>query len=191
MNDSENSKRNLYDFDKVDLRSEEVFIDLYDYFAPKLLKHAYVRLGSNEEAKDVVAQIFMKTWEYLREQQSLKRPIKNVRAFLYRLTNNQIIDLYRKKSKTEVSLENLEFLNTVFVDTSPILESQYQFDAENVMKAAGLLRDDYKKILIWRYLDELDVGEISEILGKSKGAVSVMLYRALRDLKRILKEKGF
>ena len=191
MNDSKNSKRNPSDFDKLDLRSEEVFINLYDYFAPKLLKHAYIRLSSNEEAKDVVAQIFMKTWEYLREQQSLKRPIKNVRAFLYRLTNNQIIDLYRKKSKTEVSLENLEFLNTVFVDTSSILESQYQFDAENVMKVAGLLRGDYKKILIWRYLDELNIGEISEILGKSKGAVSVMLYRALRDLKRILKERGF
>lgn len=190
MNESERLKKNP-NFDKLDLRNEEVFIGLYDYFAPRLLRHAYVRLSNNEEAKDTVAQVFLKAWEYLRERNYNNKPIRNVRAFLYQMVNNQIIDLYRKKSRTEISLENLEPLKAMLVDSNPFVKNQYQFDTEKALEAASCLREDYKRVLLWRYLDELSIGEISEILNKSRGSVSVILYRALRDLKNILKEKGF
>ncbi|RJQ14756.1 sigma-70 family RNA polymerase sigma factor [Candidatus Parcubacteria bacterium] len=189
--DDRRNLQNIPSFQKLDLKEEEVFVRLYDYYAPKLLTHAYVRLGNQDEAKDVVSQVFLKAWEYVGSESVSRKPIKNIRALLYRMVNNQIIDTYRQKSRTNVSLDR-EIPNTaILVDAKSLSYAEQQFDVEKVLNAANLLRDEYRNVLVWRYLDELSISEISEVMGKSRGAVSVILYRALGDIKRILKERGF
>ena len=190
MNEQGKSEK-ASDFDKLDLRQEEIFINLYDYFAPRLLRHAQFRLGGQEEARDAVAQVFYKTWEHLCQNPKSRKPIKSIRAFLYQTINNQIIDIYRKKSRTEVSLASFEPLESLLTEASDADSVHNHFDVQKVLQVVGALRTDYQKILLWRYLDELSISEMSQVMGKSRGAVSIMLYRALRNLKKILKERGF
>ena len=54
---------------------------------------AYFKVSNRELGEDLVQQTFMKTWIYLTKGGE----VKNMKAFLYHILNNLIIDEYRKK----------------------------------------------------------------------------------------------
>lgn len=188
MNKNAEKDRKSY-FDNANLVEEAVFVDLYDYYAPKLLRHASFRLSNSEEARDVVSQVFLKTWQYLTIEGETKK-IKNVKAFLYHLANNLIIDIYRQKGKNTLTLEGPE-PQALFANYEGALHKEYQFDVEQAFKAANELKEEYRQVISLRYLDECSISEIAKILNRSKGSVSVVLFRAINELKRILKQKGY
>jgi RNA polymerase sigma-70 factor (ECF subfamily) len=53
----------------------------------------------------------------------------------------------------------------------------------------GRLPDDRRRAVVLRFVEEMSVAEIAGVLGKTEGAVRVLLHRALRsvaaDLRRI------
>jgi len=174
--------------EKKNLRDLAVFENVYEEYAPRLLKHAFFRTGNEEEAKDVVAQAFFKTWRYLGNP---KNEIRDIKAFLYQLTNNLIVDYYRQKSKTqfvsfEVVQKNIEVEGTVY----PFGPVEAQIDLDRIWDKIQDLRDDYKALIVWRYIDELSLKEISKLIGKSKGATAVMIFRAKQALKIELNSKN-
>jgi RNA polymerase sigma-70 factor (ECF subfamily) len=173
---------------KKNLRDLAVFENVYEEYAPRLLKHAFFRTGNEEEAKDVVAQVFFRTWRYLINP---KNEIRDIKAFLYRLTNNLIIDYYRQRSKTqfvsfEVVQESIKIEETVY----PFGAVEAQIDLDRIWEEIQDLRDDYKALIVWRHIDELTINEISKLIGKSKGATAVMIFRAKQALKAELKRKN-
>jgi len=48
------------------------------------------------------------------------------------------------------------------------------------------IKEEYQEVIIWYYVDDFEVGEIAQILGKSEGAVRVSLSRAVKALKGAL-----
>jgi len=50
------------------------------------------------------------------------------------------------------------------------------------------LSKETRDILIWRYVDELSISEISNLSGKKKNAVYVSIHRALREAQKIIKK---
>ena len=44
------------------------------------------------------------------------------------------------------------------------------------------MRGDRRRALILRFVDELSTAEIAGVLGRSEGAVRVLIHRALRDV---------
>ena len=70
------------------------FVETYDFFAPKIYRHALFKTSSPETADDVMSETFLRAWEVVRER---AEEIRNLRAFLYRIADNLIIDWYRKK----------------------------------------------------------------------------------------------
>ena len=47
------------------------------------------------------------------------------------------------------------------------------------------LKDEYNEVLLLKYVNELSISEIAEIMDKSKGNVRVLIYRAVNALKKI------
>ena len=58
-------------------------------------------------------------------------------------------------------------------------------EVADLLKKIEYLRDDYKEILLMRYVEDLTIAEIADILDKSPGAVKVMTHRAIKKLKEI------
>ncbi|MFA6550832.1 MAG: sigma factor-like helix-turn-helix DNA-binding protein, partial [Candidatus Gracilibacteria bacterium] len=52
------------------------------------------------------------------------------------------------------------------------------------------LKDKYKQIIVLKYINEKSNEEIAEIMKKNEGAVRVLQFRALQELKRNLKDMG-
>lgn len=167
----------------------EAFIKAYDDFADDLYRFAYFKLGSEEEAKDLVSVIFLKTWNYI-QTNSLKDS-KTLRALLYKIARNAIIDHYRDKGlSSNISLEDAPQALEV-PDDSQNQEDliDQKADLELIREKLMLLKDEYREVIIWRFIEDLSMDEIANITGKKKGNIRVLLHRALTALKELLEDE--
>jgi RNA polymerase sigma-70 factor (ECF subfamily) len=53
------------------------------------------------------------------------------------------------------------------------------------------LREDYRTVLVLRFLNELSPEETSQVMGRSVGAVRVLQHRALSTLRKLIPSHGF
>ena len=165
---------------------EKEFLKAYDQFADPIFRHCYFRVFNRERAKDLMQETFTKTWEYMQETRDERQEtsqIKNVRAFLYRVANNLIIDHSRKKQ--ERSLEEMQ--EGGFDPGEDTREKLTNFlEAGAVIKVLNKLNPKYRQVIQMRYIDDLLPKEIAEAIGESENNVSVRLHRGLKELRDIL-----
>ena len=190
MSDSLISKlRENNNLSRLKSGDREAFIKAYDDFADDLYRFAYFKLGSEEEAKDLVSVIFLKTWNYI-QTNSLKDS-KTLRALLYKIARNAIIDHYRDKGlSSSISLEDAPQALKV-PDDSQNQEDliDQKADLELIREKLMLLKDEYREVIIWRFIEDLSMDEIANITGKKKGNIRVLLHRAITALKELLETK--
>lgn len=162
------------------MEAREQFLSAYDEFADAIFRHCYFRIGERETAKNIAQEAFTRTWEYLAKG----NPIENIRAFLYRVSNNLIVDEFRKKHP--VSLDALED------ETGLQLKSDGQETIRRIAEGRETLRilqkldAGYREVVTMRFIDDLPPREIAEILGENVGTVSVRIYRGLRKLQLLI-----
>lgn len=190
MSDSLISKlRENNNLSRLKSGDKEAFIKAYDDFADDLYRFAYFKLGSEEEAKDLVSVIFLKTWNYI-QTNSLKDS-KTLRALLYKIARNAIIDHYRDKGlASSISLEDAPQALEV-PDDSQNQEDliDQKTDIELIRQKLMLLKDEYREVIIWRFVEDLSMDEIANITGKKKGNIRVLLHRAITALKELLEDQ--
>ncbi|MBI2577363.1 MAG: RNA polymerase sigma factor [Candidatus Wildermuthbacteria bacterium] len=80
--------------------SQEQFLTAYDQHADAIFRHCYFRVYDRELANDLMQDTFTKTWQYILHGSE----VKNIRAFLYRVANNLIIDHSRKKKTISLTV---------------------------------------------------------------------------------------
>jgi len=168
---------------KINQCDQDSFLALYNFYAPKLFRHIYYRVNSKETAEDLAQQVFFKTWQYLSQAEN---QIDNINAFLYRTATNLITDYYRSSARKDLALENVEEKKFAS-QPSYIDEIDNNLTVKKIKQALVKLPAEKQQLIIWRYLDNLSIAEISQLSGKSKNAVYVGLHRALRELKKIIK----
>lgn len=165
---------------------EERFLEAYDKYSRNILRHIYMRVSGRALAEDILSETFLKTWQFAVNGGE----IRNFKSFLYKIANNLIIDYYRKKSKTPLSLE--ESLKEPVGDApSPEKTVDEKLLAQSVRGYLEVLPPLYREIIIYRYIDELSIKEIKDITGKTAANIYVILHRGLRQLKSSLKEKNY
>src|ERR1043165_1036473 len=81
---------------------EKEFLDAYKQHADAIFRHCYFRVYNKDLAEDLTQDTFIKTWKYISEG----KEIKNIKAFLYKVAVNLIIDHSRKK--TALVLDDLK-----------------------------------------------------------------------------------
>jgi RNA polymerase sigma-70 factor (ECF subfamily) len=155
------------------------FGKLYDEFADAIFRHCYFRVYDRELAKDLTQETFIKTWDYL----SQGRLIENMRAFLYQVANNLVIDNARKKKPI-----SLDVLHDQGFDPSedPSESFARNLEAKNIIALLRRLDAKYREVVVFRYVDDLGPREIAAILGESENVVSVRLNRALKQLRELI-----
>lgn len=155
------------------------FLTAYNDYAPSILRHIYFRVSNQELAEDLTQETFFKTWRYILEKDV---EILNLKTFLYRVANNLIIDHYRQKNKSTVAIDDIseEFIAT---EAQQEKETERTFDKKLVEASLLKLKDDQRQILIYRYIDDLSIPEISKLTGKSKENIRVIIHRGLKSLR--------
>lgn len=167
----------------------EAFAKIYDRYVEAVYRFAFLKLPAKEDAQDIVSETFMRAWTYLQTHED----IRNVRALLYRIARNLIIDYYRARPQT-ISVESA----VTFEEGESSLSSQMLTDggrAANVIEAnadvrlvlerINQLKDDYRDVLLLRLVDGLSFDDIGSLLEKKSGHVRVIYHRAMKALKSV------
>ena len=168
-------------------KTEKVFMESYEEFSDAIFRYALFQTSNKETALDITQDTFIKTWQYLQKGAE----VENIKAFLYRVAKNLIIDHRRKKKSS--SLDQILEAGVDFTEEENVLEEKEKDfekaqDKERVLKAIEKIDEKYKEILLMRYIEEMSIKEIGDILDKSQNHVSVMLHRGVEKLKKLLKE---
>jgi RNA polymerase sigma-70 factor (ECF subfamily) len=165
----------------TDNSKEKEFMEAYQRYADAIYRHCYFRVYNEDLAKDLTQETFIKTWKYISEG----KEVKSIKAFLYRVAVNIIIDHSRKKTalvldqvkENEASIR-LDSVESAMIDNLEIKEIVAMLDN---------LEEKYRQVIVMRYIDQLSPPEIAKVLGISTNAVSVKLNYALKKLRSIIK----
>ncbi len=167
----------------MDSRTEAQFLESYKEHADALFRYCYFKTLQREEAKDMLQDVFVKTWEYINKGGE----VENMKAFLYRTAHNIVVDHYRKK-KT-VSLDDLADQGfDPGADTTQELENQ--IDGAHAISLLNKIPDAYRDVIFMQYVDGLSVKEIADILGETPNNVSVKIHRGLEKLRKVYNDNG-
>jgi RNA polymerase sigma-70 factor, ECF subfamily len=107
---------------------------------------------------------------------------KNPKAYLYRAAVNLSLDLLRARSRRKFT-HDVDHLET------PAAFSNTQFDDElhhRLTEALSDLSPDSAHVLVLRYVHNYSDAEISRLLGTSRGAIALRLFRLRARLKKVL-----
>lgn len=162
-------------------KAQQAILTLAHYeFEKGLNLHAFFKTHDHQIGEDLVQDTFMKTWTYL----ARGGKIDMMKAFLYHVLNNLIIDQYRKKKTTSLDVlleKGFEPSIDDFISLFNIL------DGKVAILLISKLPKPYRQVIHMRYVKDLTLKEISVLTGKSKNTVAVQIHRGLTKLKVLYK----
>ena len=163
--------------------TQKVFSQIYDQCIDKIYRFIFLKVNSQEVAEDLTSETFLRGW---RSFKNGSQEINNPNAFLYQIARNLVVDFYREKGKNPI----ISAENVLITDPKVNLEETALFnsDAATVRRAIAGLKEDYQNIIILHYLNDLSCSEISKIVDKPEGTIRVNLHRALKALKKEVRE---
>ncbi|MDP4020942.1 MAG: sigma-70 family RNA polymerase sigma factor [Candidatus Adlerbacteria bacterium] len=153
------------------------FEGAFDRYSDGLFRYCFLRLSDRERAKEIAQECFMKAWEYAYKGE----PIDNMRVFLYRIAHNLVVNEYRDR-KHNLSLETL--METGFDQETDARTPEEEAEVRQAITWLDKLEPMYRQIMVLRYVEDLPVKEIAQILGETETAVSVKIHRAIKKLQQ-------
>lgn len=166
-------------------RDKEAFIKAYDLYLENIYRFVFFKVNNREEAEDLTSAVFLKTWDYIQNNQI--ENFATLKSLLYKVARNTVIDHYRKKSQEQNISLDADPIGEQLPDETQDIHQQFELagDFETLQKCMLELKDEYREVISLRFLSELDISEIADILEKSKGNVRVLIYRAMNALREI------
>lgn len=161
----------------------EAFGRLYDMHVERIYRHVYYRVGNIADAEDLTQQIFLKAWQAIGRYKKTSSPFL---AWLMRISHNLIIDFYRSR-KDKVYLDSEITANDS--DSSPERVAEAEFDQQQLRRTILQLPGEQQKVILMSFIEGFTYDEIASSLGKSKGAIRVILHRALKKMRHMLEEE--
>lgn len=157
---------------------QKKFAEAYQKYAEPLLRFSFFKLNDRELSKDLIQETFVKAWQYMAQ-----RPVKNIRALLYKITSNLVIDEYRRR-KTVDSLEDLneKGFEPGFNDTDEMIHT---IDAHEAQKLLKQVPQPYQRTLFMKFFKGLSLNEISKITHEKKNVIAVHIHRGLSKLRKL------
>jgi RNA polymerase sigma-70 factor (ECF subfamily) len=161
---------------------KELFLQAYDRYAPRIFRFIFYKIGKDQsQAEELTQQAFFKTWEYLCEG---AQPIQHMQAFLYQVARNLVHDFYRMQDRAPAALTEQEYAAPSAA--SPFGAAGAAIDPLHLDRALDAIPAQYREIILLRFMDDMSIAEISEVLHKKKDTVYVILHRALKSMRSAL-----
>ncbi len=154
---------------------KEAFGLLVELWQKPLLAFALRYLEQETEALDVVQETWISVIKNLNKLQHSNLFV----SWLFRVLTNKCIDRIRKKQN-----EN-KFMKNVNLETETLKNSKESDDLE---QAILKLPDEQQKLIIMRFGQGLQVGQIAAMLNIAEGTVKSKLHRTIARLREILGE---
>jgi RNA polymerase sigma-70 factor, ECF subfamily len=168
------------------------FDALYRKYLAQVYSYAYYELGDHHAAEDAAERVFMQAltglprFEERAEAFAAANGVaasdeaSTFRVWLFRIARNVVANERRRDRRRPVA--SLEVAGDLPA-AEDIFESAAAKEAGSAAwRAVARLPEDRRRAVILRFVDEMSTAEIAQVLGRSEGAVRVLLHRALRSV---------
>lgn len=146
----------------------------------RILRYAAEMTGSLEDARDMVQTCLMKAWNVYKEG---ARP-ENARAWLYRITHNEIANLLRSK-RVRREVHQTIVLQIPQDKDAALLQNL----ASETFQAVQALREPFKEAISLHYFHGLSLQETAGVLACPIGTAKTLVARGLQMLRKQLGAK--
>jgi RNA polymerase sigma-70 factor (ECF subfamily) len=165
------------------------FDALYRKYVAQVYSYAYYELRDHHEAEDATERTFMSALGALARFEERAAPADGTgastfRVWLFQIARNTVAERRRRlRRRPEAPLEAAE-TTPAMIDIED--DAARRDDVVAALKAIDRLPDDRRRALLLRFVEEMSTTEIAGVLGRSDGAVRVLIHRALRSVARDL-----
>jgi RNA polymerase sigma-70 factor, ECF subfamily len=158
------------------------FCDLYEINFERVYAYVARRVPDRDEAEDLTADVFHRALAGLPRFEWRGAPFA---AWLLRIAANAIADRWKHSAQERD-----------FYALDPKGEASTELSLEEVEQRAQIFRlvdglpADQRRVIVMRFAEERNIGEIAQELGRSPGAVKQLQFRALENLRLRLGRTG-
>ncbi|HEY4633816.1 MAG TPA: RNA polymerase sigma factor [Candidatus Limnocylindrales bacterium] len=170
------------------------FEPLYRKYVAQVYSYAVYELGDHHEAEDATERTFLAALANLQRFEERARPAdgegaSTFRVWLFQIARNTVAERRRTRRRhPETPLDDLPDADAV-APGDLAAEVVIRDEAATAMRAVDRLAGDRRRAVVLRFVHEMTTAEIAGVLGRSEGAVRVLIHRALRSVARDLGER--
>jgi RNA polymerase sigma-70 factor, ECF subfamily len=165
------------------------FDALYRRYLAQVYSFAFYELGDHHEAEDATERTFLAALAGLDGFEERARPAdgegaSTFRVWLFQIARNAVANQRRgRRRHPQAPLEAAALVaDPLDIEGGAAIRDE----AAAAWQAVGRLPADRRRALVLRFVEEMSTAEIAGILGRSEGAVRVLIHRALRTVARDL-----
>lgn len=168
---------------------QNAFAEIVELFQDKLYRICYRMLGNQHEAEDIAQEAFVRAFINIHTFDTNRK----FSTWLYRIGTNLCIDRIRKK-KPDYYLD-AEVAGTEGLNMYSQIASKDELPEQEVLKMEmqdrvqyeiSRLPDKYRAVIVLKYMEDLPLQEISEILEMPLGTVKTRIHRGREALRKQL-----
>ena len=164
--------------------SSTAFAVLYERYVMYVYHYLRTRVETDEDAKDLTQQVFLKAFAALPRYRARGVPFK---AWLFQIAFHLAADMYRRREK-QITWDLLPEAMHTFSEQNPetmLIKQEAQARLHQLLLGLSTYN---RELLALRFAAQLSSTEIAKVVGKSPAAVKKQLSRLLQTLKEAFYE---
>jgi RNA polymerase sigma-70 factor (ECF subfamily) len=165
----------------------EAFGQLYERYAAAIFRYIFAHVDNRLDAEDLTEEVFLRAWRSISKYHQQDTPFL---AYMFRIARNAVIDHHRssRRSQRDVSLDADEYpdrqIRELHSDPGDVVSDS--LERQEMRKLLNQLQEDYRTVILLRFLSGLNPDETAKVMDRSPGAVRVLQHRALTALRKLL-----
>ncbi|MEN2416265.1 RNA polymerase sigma factor [Flavobacterium mesophilum] len=158
------------------------YTEIFERYSRLLVNHAYKMIGNQDEANDVVQEIFLFLWNK-RDEIAITGSLS---SYLYKATKNRILNhIAHEKVVSRYADSISNFIENDYVSADSKLREK-ELEAI-IAKEIALLPEKMREVFLLRKVEELSYEEISNQLNITDKTAKQQVYNSVKILREKLK----
>ena len=160
---------------------EYAFLELYNRYKFRITGNLMKLLKSEDLVEELLQDLFLKLWD----TRAQLDPEKSLRSYLFKISENMVMDVFRKAARDKRMQVKLRSAQT---ETYSHIEEKIFSDQDNslLQQAIDKLPPQRKQVFMLCKIEGKSYKEVSELLGISASTINDHLLKANRFLKQQL-----
>lgn len=156
--------------------------ELYDRYGEKLYHYLVLRLGSCQDAEDILQEVFYRFGRY-----SVRwKMVKNPKAFVFKVVRNEANRFLKRQIAQQKTMQmNPDHKNAI----TSVIQGPDELSEKLLAESLARLPDDQREVVLLKVFEGMTFKEIARICRLSKNTAASRYRYGLSKLRHFLEGK--
>lgn len=156
---------------------KETLSELYKRFHQPVFRYLYYRVGDQQTAEDLTADVFLRMLRSVKLYRWQGAPFE---SWLFQIARNLAIDHYRRKRTHDTLGDDLP--DPQVVDQTV----ERRLTSDRLVRALYKLNEPQKDVILLRFINQMPIAQVARVLQRSEDSIKGLQRRALLALRQAL-----